>query len=84
VDQAYGQVQTALAGIRMAEENVAFTTEDLRVTRERYRLGVATILDLQAAQIALRQAEVDLVSRRFDYRIGIARLEALLGRELQP
>ena len=68
----------------MAEENVAFTTEDLRVTRERYRLGVATILDLQAAQIALRQAEVDLVSRRFDYRIGIARLEALLGRELQP
>lgn len=84
MDQAYGQVQTALAGIRMAEENVAFTTEDLRVTRERYRLGVATILDLQAAQIALRQAEVDLVSRRFDYRIGIARLEALLGRELQP
>lgn len=82
VDDALGQVETSIAGIALAEQNVELSREDLRVTRERYRLGVATILDLQTAQIAVRQAEVDLIRRRFDYQIGVARLEALLGQEL--
>lgn len=81
VDDALGQVETALAGVELARQNVELSGEDLRVSRERYRLGVATILDLQSAQITLRQAEVDLIRRRFDYQIGVARLEALLGEE---
>ena len=31
----------------------------------------------------LEQAEVDLVQRRFDYQIGVARLESLVGQELE-
>ena len=69
--------------MRLAEQNVDLTREDLRVSQQRYRLGVATILDLQSAQIALNQAEVDLIVRRFDYQIGLARLEALLGQSLR-
>lgn len=84
LDQALGQVEAAQASIELAEETVELASEDLRVTRERYRLGLATILDLQTAQIALQQAEVDLIRRRFDYRLGVARLETLLGAELQP
>jgi outer membrane protein TolC len=38
---------------------------------------------LQSAQITLRQAEVDLIQRQFDYQIGLARLEALLGTDLR-
>ncbi|MFW6084448.1 MAG: TolC family protein [Gemmatimonadota bacterium] len=82
LDSAFGTIEAAVASIDLAEQTVELSAEDLRVTRERYRLGLATILDLQSAQITLRQAEVDLIQRRFDYRIGIARLEAILGGEL--
>jgi len=82
VGAAYDQIELARAGVGLAIETVELAREDLRVTEERYRVGLATILDLQSSQITLRQAEVDLIQRRFDYAIGVARLEALLGRSL--
>jgi outer membrane protein TolC len=83
LDQALGTIDAAIASIDLAEQTVELSAEDLRVTQERYRLGLATILDLQSAQIALRAAEVDLIRRRFDYQIGLARLEAILGADLR-
>jgi outer membrane protein TolC len=83
LDQALGTIDAATASIDLAEQTVELSAEDLRVTQERYRLGLATILDLQSAQIALRAAEVDLIRRRFDYQIGLARLEAILGADLR-
>jgi len=82
VDDAYNQVQTAMAGADLAQTSVQLSQENLRVTQERYRLGLSTILDLQSAQINLEQAQVDLVQRKFDYRLGLAQLEALLGGAL--
>lgn len=84
VDDAFSQVESALAAVDLARQTVELAREDLRVTKERYRLGLATILDLQSAQITLRQAQADLVQRRFDYQIGVARLESLVGTELNP
>jgi outer membrane protein len=85
VDDAYNQVETAIAGGALASKSVELSQENLRVTQERYRLGLATILDLQQAQINLQQAQVNLVQRKFDYQIGLAQLEALLGGALpQP
>ena len=83
LDQAWGTIEAAVASIGLAEQSVELAREDLRVTQERYRLGLATILDLQAAQITLLQAEVDLIRRRFDYQLGLARVEALLGTNLR-
>ena len=84
LDRALGTIDAAVAAIELAQQTEALADEDLRVTQERYRLGLATILDLQSAQIALLQAQVDLISRRFDYQLGLARLEALLGTDLRP
>lgn len=82
VNDAYDQVETALAGLELARESVELAEEDLRVSEQRYRLGVATILDLRSAQIALQQAQVDLIRREFDVQVGMARIESLLGTEL--
>jgi TolC family type I secretion outer membrane protein len=82
IDNAYNQVQTAISGGDLAQKSVELSQENLRVTQERYRLGLATILDLQQAQINLQQAQVNLVQRKFDYQIGLAQLEALLGEPL--
>jgi len=82
LDQALGTIDAAAASIDLADQTVELSAEDLRVTQERYRLGLATILDLQSAQITLLEAEIDQIRRRFDYQIGLARLEALLGADL--
>ena len=42
----------------------ALAEEDLRVQEERYQLGVTTILDLQASQVALADAQVSAVTAR--------------------
>jgi outer membrane protein TolC len=68
--------------IDIAGEAVAVADEDLRVTRERYRLSVAIILDVVTSQIASDQARVDLVNARYDYVLARAELEAILGRDL--
>ena len=85
LDAAYATSQSALAGVDLAAQNVELSEESLRVVQERYRLGLATILELQDAQITLTQAEVDLVTRRFEYEVAVSAIEALLGRRLdQP
>ena len=81
-DGALYALATASTAIEIAVEAVAVAEEDLRVVRERYRVGVATVLDVLTSQIALDQARVNLVDSRYDYVMAKAELEAILGREL--
>ncbi len=80
------QQLAALAAARTRLEiglaNRAASDEDLRVQRERYRLGAATILDVLVSQVNLDQAEVDIIQARLDYLVAKAEIEALIGREL--
>jgi outer membrane protein len=83
------QARQLLGSLRVAEQDVALTieavrvaTENLRVVSVRYRNGIAIILDLLTSQQSLVQAELDLVSARYNYQVTRAALEALLGREL--
>jgi outer membrane protein TolC len=80
--QLLGNLHVAEHNIELASESVRFATENLRVYRTRYNAGIATILDVLTAQASLVQAELSLVSARFNYRSTRASLEALLGRQL--
>lgn len=75
-------LELAAEQLAILEESVEVAEEDYRVLRERYQLGAATILELVSSQIALTQAEHDLINARYDYQIARAELESLLGREL--
>ena len=44
--------------------------------------GSATILDVITSQVALDQAEANLVAARYDYALAKAELESIVGREL--
>ena len=66
----------------VAAGNIAAGQEDLRVQRERYRLGAATLLEVLVAQGSLDNAEVSIVQARLDYLVAKAQVEALIGREL--
>jgi len=76
------ELAAAQVRIGITQTSLAAANEDLRVQQERYRLGVATIVDVLTSQESLTQAEVDLVTARFDYLRAKAQIEALIGRDL--
>jgi outer membrane protein TolC len=77
-----GSLHVAEHDIALTTESVRLATENLRVFRLRYRAGIAMILDVLTAQTSLVQAELGLVTARFNYLSARASLEALLGRPL--
>jgi outer membrane protein TolC len=81
-DAALYNLRTAERAIEIAQEAELVAGEDLRVVRERYSVGVATILDVLISQNAADQASVDVVTSRYDYVLARAALESILGRVL--
>jgi len=80
--QYLASLASAEQSVMIAQASLAAADEGLRVQRERYSLGMATIVDVLTAQVSLDQAEVDIVRARFDYLVAKAQIEALIGREL--
>jgi len=80
--QAYNGYETARASVELAQMAVSLSAETYRVQTARYREGATTILDLLEAQVALGEAEAGLVQARYGALLGLARIEALLGRRL--
>ena len=80
--QYLASLASAEQSVAIAQASLAAAEEGLRVQRERYSLGMATIVDVLTAQVSLDQAEVDIVRARFDYLVAKAQIEALVGREL--
>lgn len=82
IAQAHAGYVTSRAGIELARVGVAASAEVYRVQRARYGEGATTILEMLEAQVALSEAEADLVQSHFALRMALAELEALLGRRL--
>jgi outer membrane protein len=83
VESAAAEIESAERRVAIADRAILLAREDLRVQEERYGMGVATILDLQASQIALSDAEVNAVRARQTLGTAVARLEAILGQRLR-
>ena len=82
VTGAYDAYQTSRAAVRLASVGVQVARENYRMQEMRYTAGASTILDLLDAQVGLAEAEADLVQARYETRLALARLEAMLGRRL--
>ena len=82
IDAALRTLETQEQAIAIAEEAVIVAEEDLRLIRERYGVQMASILDVITSQVAMDQADANLVSARYDYVIAKAELESIVGREL--
>jgi outer membrane protein TolC len=83
------QLTSSFATLANAEQSVAVAglavdaaQENVRVMNERYKLGVATIIELLQVQQALTQAEVNQVQAQYSYLRAKAQLESIAGRKL--
>ncbi|MCK8604291.1 TolC family protein [Desulfoferrobacter suflitae] len=76
---SHSRLLEAFEGIHAARTEVADAAESLRLTRERYRVGVSVITDLLDAQTALARAEADLVAAQWSYHIAMTEFERATG-----
>ncbi|HET6779080.1 MAG TPA: TolC family protein [Gemmatimonadales bacterium] len=82
VTSSFHNYRTSAASVQLASVGVTVATQNYRMQELRYRSGASTILDLLDAQVNLAQAEADLVQARYQARLSLAQLEAILGRRL--
>jgi outer membrane protein len=82
VSSAYYTYETATAAVELAQVAVTVARQNYRMQELRYRSGASTILDLLDSQVSLAEAEAGLVQARYQTRLALARLEAILGRRL--
>lgn len=82
VTSAFTTLANAQQSVTVSGLSVAAAQENVRVMNERYKLGVATIIDLLQVQQSLTQAEVNQVQAQYSYLRAKAQLEALAGRML--
>jgi outer membrane protein TolC len=82
VTSSFDGYQVSAAAVELALVAVNVASQTYRMQELRYRSGASTILDLLDAQVDLAEAEAGLVQARYQNRLALARLEAILGRRL--
>ena len=78
--QYFAALGNAQRAIDVARLTVQAATENLRVARVRYDLGVMGIVEFTQIQEQLTQAQVSEIQARFSYLRAKAQVEAVAGR----
>jgi outer membrane protein TolC len=80
------QVRQAHAGLKAAEERievasaaVTMAEESLRITKNRYEAGLATVSDLLRNETALLETQTRRLAAVYDQRVAAAMLELAAG-----
>lgn len=84
VTEAYLDLSASRDRIGVREESVAQADENLRIVRNRYQNGMATILDLLTAEHLLSESKNARIRALYDYRLAWAKLNLAAGREIGP
>lgn len=82
VDSAFSVIEASRAAVEVASRTVELSRQELEMQRELFGLGRGSVLELQEAQISLRQAQADRVQALFDHHMAVAQLEYLVGRSV--
>ena len=75
--------QTAYRSAQLERQVADNAAEELRLTRERFRLGSANSVEITDAQTRLAEAERAVIDAVYAYHKSLAALEALVGRPLR-
>jgi outer membrane protein len=84
VTESVLNLKTAHARYQVAQAAVAQAREALRLTRLRYEEGLTILVDLQTAENAWREAELNRLAALFDTHVAQAGLELALGTLTGP
>jgi len=83
VTDAYLTLQAARQQLVVEEKEVESARSALGLAKERYRLGLASIVDVTTATVALLMAEVRLSEARYTLQAGTAAVAYATGQAYQ-
>lgn len=79
VRKAYADLKAAEERIEVAAAAVAMAEESLRITKNRYEAGLATVTDLLRNETALLETRTRRLAAIYDQRVAAAMLEMAAG-----
>ena len=80
VHKAFLDLETASQRIAVSQQAVSQAEESVRIIRNRYEAGLATVTDLLRGETALTAAKGNHLRAVFDQRVGTANLDLQVGR----
>ena len=83
VKQAYLNIRSAAQRVEATQTSVAQAEESFKIARIRYQAGVGINLDVLDAQLNLNRAQVNHIQALYDYNVGIAKLEQVMGVDVE-
>ncbi|PID81219.1 hypothetical protein CSA17_05780 [bacterium DOLJORAL78_65_58] len=81
IRQLHGSLTEAALRAAVSHETIVQSQEELRLARERYRVGAGTTLDIISAQVNLANSRAMEVQAMCDFLIARAKLDRAVGRE---
>ena len=79
VQSAYITMQESAESIPIAALNVEKAKENLDLAQGRYNEGIGDIIELKDAEVAYTDAELSLLTARYDYSSAVADLKQAMG-----
>jgi outer membrane protein len=79
VTNAYLNTITFAQQIKLAEEQVKTAQEALQLARQRYKLGLGSIVEVTQSEVALTAAQTRLADAQYDYKIAEVALAYAAG-----
>lgn len=75
IEKAFLTTETAKERHKLMEKSVEQATESYRLTKLRYEVGMATLLDMEKANGDVDKAKIELLSAIYDYNLAATMLE---------
>lgn len=83
VKQACLNIRSAAQKVEETQTVVDQARENYRIQNIRYQAGVGINLDVLDAQLSLNEAQVNHIQALYDYNVGIAKLEQVMGVDVE-
>ncbi|MCH4166290.1 MAG: TolC family protein [Megasphaera sp.] len=83
VKQAYLDIRSAAQRVEATQTSIDEAEESFKIARVRYQAGVGINLDVLDAQLSLNEAQTNHIQALYDYNVGIAKLEQVMGVDVR-
>ena len=79
VKENFLSVVTFIQQVKVAENQVEFAKEALGLARQRYKLGLSSIVEVTQSEVAVTAAETRLAETQYNAKIAEAQLRYAVG-----
>ncbi|MCM8783715.1 MAG: TolC family protein [Candidatus Omnitrophica bacterium] len=76
---AYLELNNALTKLKAKDTEIKFYEDNLRIINDKYKMGIASSLDLEDAKLGFEISNFNLKEAIYDYLLAKARMERAIG-----